>query len=72
MGFSPATEPTLKMALCHNRALVGRIINTEFTNCLLSVSWPLGCPHLGVPTGLKVFLDFAGHGRAATLCLDPL
>ena len=25
MGFGPATEPTLKTALCHIRALVGRI-----------------------------------------------
>ena len=24
MGFGPATEPTLKTALCHIRALVGR------------------------------------------------
>ena len=27
VGFGPATGPTLKMALCHIRALVGRMIN---------------------------------------------
>ena len=27
MGFGPATGPTLKNALCHIRALVGRMIN---------------------------------------------
>ena len=27
LGFGPATGPTLKMALCHIRTLVGRRIN---------------------------------------------
>ena len=29
VGFGPATGPTLKMALCHIRALVGRMINNQ-------------------------------------------
>ena len=29
MGFGPATGPTLKTALCHIRALVGRMINDQ-------------------------------------------
>ena len=29
VGFGPATGPTLKMALCHIHALVGRMINNQ-------------------------------------------
>ena len=29
VGFGPATGPTLKTALCHIRALVGRMINNQ-------------------------------------------
>ena len=36
MGFSPATGPTLKMALCHIRALVGRMINNQWSTRTLS------------------------------------
>ena len=68
LGFGPATGPTLKTALCHIRTLVGRRINTVlflitncFTNCLLFVSCPLKHPIWGMPMGLKVFWDFAGH-----------
>ena len=36
------------------------------------VSWRLGRPHRGMPTGPKVLLDFAGRVWAAALRPDPL
>ena len=43
MGFGPATGLTLKTALCHIRALVGRMMNTEV--CGRSF-WPFVWPFL--------------------------
>ena len=33
VGFGPVTGPSLKTALCHIRALVGRMINNQILNC---------------------------------------
>ena len=44
----------------------------KYTTSLLFVSWPLGRPLWGVPTGPKVFLDFTWRVWAAALRPDPL
>ena len=42
MGFGPATGPTLKAALRHIRALVGRMINNQRSTQTLSLATRLG------------------------------
>ena len=39
VGFGPLTGPTIKTALCHIRALVGRIINNQVLGSFLSSCW---------------------------------
>ena len=54
MGFDPATGPALKTALCHIRALVGRMINNRlFAGDLGSI------PGRFITKTLKMVLDIA-------------
>ena len=78
MGFSPATGPTLKTALCHIRALVGRNDKYQGSTRTLSEATRLhearvlryrGCTHLtaassGRFNNLFFTLLFKGYERS--------
>ena len=77
MGFSPATGPTLKTALCHIRALVGRIDKYQRSTRAFSGATRLhearvlryrGCTHLTATSSDRFnhffTVLFKGHERS--------